>query len=406
MRYAYTAKSNAGETSTGLIVSDSPAQVQQQLRDKGMFALSIRAEGASRAKSVGRRWRKSKITQRDLMALTSQLSIMAKAGVDLAGAIRTLSRQCDNLALRKVLERVHDDVSAGKAISVALRSQVHVFGNAYVASVAAGEASGRLPEVLNRLAQLQRAEMKLRGTIRTLLAYPIMLATVSTSVVFGLMFFVLPQFAEVFDQFDNPLPAITQLLLDISDQLRHRMWLWGPLVGCAVFAFFSFRKSPSGRRWWDGLMLNAPAVGDVTKALLAGRAFRLLGLMIESGVPLMEGLNLTRTSVNNIHYRELFDSLQQEVLNGRGLGAAMADAPFLPGPAVQMIMTAEKTGTLGTVTSTIGEFYEEEGENRLRDVATILEPAIIIVMGVIVAFVVLSVMLPMFDIATFAQHSG
>ena len=128
--------------------------------------------------------------------------------------------------------------------------------------------------------------------------------------------------------------------------------------------------------------------------------------MIESGVPLLEGLSLTRTSVNNIHYRELFDSLQQEVLNGRGLGAAMADAPFLPGPAVQMIMTAEKTGTLGMVTSTIGEFYEEEGENQLRDLATILEPAIIIVMGVIVAFVVLSVMLPMFDIATFAQNSN
>ena len=304
------------------------------------------------------------------------------------------------------MERVHEDVSGGKAISVALRAQVHVFGNAYVASVAAGEASGRLPEVLNRLAQLQRSEMRLRGTIRTLLAYPIMLATVSTSVIFGLMFFVLPQFADVFAQFDNPLPAITQMLLDISDQMRHRLWLWGPLVVCGLFGFWSFRNSPTGRRWWDGVMLNAPAISEVTQALLAGRAFRLLGLMIESGVPLMEGLSLTRTSMNNIHYRELFDSLQQEVLNGRGLGAAMADAPFLPRPAVQMVMTAEKTGTLGMVTSTIGEFYEEEGENRLRDVATILEPAIIIVMGVIVAFVVLSVMLPMFDIATFAQNSG
>ena len=164
-----------------------------------------------------------------------------------------------------MLEQVHDDVTAGKAISDALRNQVHVFGDAYVASVAAGEASGRLPEVLNRLAQLQRSEMRLRGTIRTLLAYPIMLATVSSSVIFGLMFFVLPQFKEVFSQFDIPLPAITQMLLDISEQMRHRMWLWGPLLAAAFFGFWSFRSSPAGRRWWDGAMINTPGLGNVTR---------------------------------------------------------------------------------------------------------------------------------------------
>jgi type II secretory pathway component PulF len=150
-------------------------------------------------------------------------------------------------------------------------------------------------------------------------------------------------------------------------------------------------------------MLNTYFIRDITRAFYIGRTFRLMGLMIESGVPLLEGLRLTRNSVQNSLYRELFDELEEAILNGRGLASSLIKAGFVPPVAAEMVLTAERTGTLGMVTELMGEHYEEEGESKLREMATILEPLIIVVMGVIVATIVMAVMLPMFDIATLAK---
>jgi type II secretory pathway component PulF len=163
------------------------------------------------------------------------------------------------------------------------------------------------------------------------------------------------------------------------------------------------RYTAGGRRWWDRALLNTIVIRDVTRAFYIGRTFRLLGLMIESGVPLLEGLQLTRNAVRNSLYRELFKELEEAILNGRGLASSLIKAGFVPAVAAEMVLTAERTGTLGMVTELMGAHYEEEGESRLRELATILEPLIIVTMGVVVATIVVSVMLPMFDIATLAK---
>jgi type II secretory pathway component PulF len=345
---------------------------------------------------------KSRVPRRELLNLTTQLAIMSRSGIDLAGAIKTLARQCTHKALKQVMEQVHRDVTGGKSVSDALRQHAHIFGEAYVASVAAGEASGRLSEVLTRLSQLLRAELRNRAAVRTLLAYPLVLALVSLLVIVALVCFVLPQFAEIFAEFEVPLPALTQVLIAVSTELRDRAWLWGPMAVGTVGAMILSRKTTAGRRFWDRLFLNMAVVRSVTRAAMLGRTFRMLGLMIESGVPLLEGLRLTRRSVSNSLYRDLFDRLEEDILNGRGLATSLVTSGFIPPAAAEMVLTAEKTGTLGMVTQLMGEHYEEEGEIRLRELATILEPLIIVVMGAIVAAVVTSVMLPMFEIATLA----
>jgi len=404
MRFAYTAKSATGAVTTGVLAAESSTQAHQLLREQGLFALSVIA---SRERARRRRqWtmrRGKKVSTRDLVGLTAQLSIMAKSGVDLAGALETLARQCDNPTLRRTLEQIHSDVAGGKSVSAALRAHQHIFGQAYVASVAAGEASGQLPAVLGRLAAMLRGELRLKSQVRTLMAYPIVLSCVSFLVLCGLVLFVLPQFEGIFDQFEVPLPAITQFLLDLSAELRSRWWIWVPSAMATLVGLWLFKRSTTGRRLWDSLVLNTIVVRDVTRAMFIGRAFRLLGIMIESGVPLLEGLRLTRASMRNVHYKRLFDALEQDILNGGGLGEALTEASFVPPAAAQMVLTGQRTGTLGMVTRTMGEFYEEEGEAKLGELAKILEPAIIVVMGVIVATVVLSVMLPMFDFATFAS---
>jgi type II secretory pathway component PulF len=405
MQFNYTAKSTSGEIQTGYVDADSVEEAKRALREKSLFPIDVGQKGArSRFAFFGSRGGKSALRKRDLLAVTTQLAIMTKSGVDLASAFESLANQSSNERVRKVLGRIHEDVTGGKAVSEAMRAQSEVFGDAYVASVAAGEAAGHLPDVLGRLAELERSEIRNRATIRTLLAYPILLATISSAVVTGLVLFVLPRFQSIFEQFEVPLPAITQVLVAVSDVLRHFVWIWAPLLVAAIATLITSRYTASGRRRWDSALLNTFVIRDITRAFYIGRTFRLLGLMIESGVPLLEGLRLTRNAIRNSLYRDLFNDLEDAILNGRGLASSLIKAGFVPPVAAEMVLTAERTGTLGMVTELMGAHYEEEGETRLREMATMLEPLIIVGMGIIVATIVISVMMPMFDIANLARH--
>jgi type II secretory pathway component PulF len=404
MQFVYTAKSASGEIQTGHITAADVDAVKRALREQSLFLIDARKKGeVSPVKLLFGSRERGALSKRDLLSVTTQLAIMTRSGIDLASAFNSLSQQCSNATLRNVLAHVHRDVTGGKSISDAMQAQASIFGAAYVASVAAGEAAGKLPEVLGRLAQFQRTEIRVRATIRTLLAYPVLLSGVSSLVVIGLVTFVLPKFVDIFAQFDVTLPTITRIVVATSDLLRKHVVIWLPLVLASFVGLLISRNVEAGRKHWDSAMLNLPFLRDITRAFYIGRTFRLLGLMIESGVPLLEGIKLTRNSIRNILYRQLFDDLEDSILNGRGLANSLINAGFVPAVAAEMVLTAERTGTLGMVTELMGEHYEEEGESKLRELATILEPLIIVAMGVIVAAIVMSVMLPMFDIATMAK---
>lgn len=343
-----------------------------------------------------------RVNKKELVNLTSQLAIMTKSGVDLASALHSLVRQCTHPTLKMVLLDVHENVLGGKRVSESLAEYPTIFNETFVASMAAGEASGRLPDVLHQLSQLLRSEMKLRNSVRTMLAYPVLLTVISSAVLSALVIFVLPRFAQIFADMDAELPVLTQMLLALSSEFRTRFWLWIPGAGVVGGGGWMFVRSHSGRRLWDRLVLASPIVKDVTQTLIIGRICRLLGLMVDSGVPLLDSLRLARASVKNSYYRELFLRLEDDVLNGRGLSAALSESPFVPPSASEMIMTAEKTGSLGTVSTMIGQHFEEEGESKLKELVSIAEPLITVLMGVVVAIIVLSVMLPLFDLSSAA----
>lgn len=405
MQFEYAAKTMQGEVRRGALSAASADEAADQLRQQGLFPWSVVPldSPAAGARPGRRRGYARRVSRRDLLTLTAQLAIMARAGVDLASALETAQQRCANPALKQALELIHQEVLSGKSISRALGSQEHIFGRTYVASVAAAESAGRLPEVLDRLATLLRSELRMRSTLRTLLAYPVLLVSVSLLVVTALVLFVLPQFAEVFDQLELKLPLTTELLIGLSGSMRSRWWLWGAALCGAVAGMVWFARSRSGQRLSHTLLVSAPILRDVSRPLLAGRIFRLLGTMVESGVPLVEGIRLTRAAVGNVRLGELLDTLENEVINGRGLSNTFFNSPLLPPGVAQMIATAERTGALGPVAQLIGNHYEEEGETRLREVAGVLEPLIIIGMGLLVAFIVMSVMLPVFDFATAAH---
>lgn len=348
--------------------------------------------------------RKKSIPKKELANLASQLAIMTRTGVDVASALESLSRQTKIPAARDILVEIHGDVMGGMSLSTALGRHPQVFDSTFIATISAGEASGKMAEVLTQLSHLLRGELKLQNSVRQMLAYPVLLFSVSGLVTAGLIFFVLPTFARIFEQYETPLPWITSFLLAISNEFKVRFWIWIPLGVAAVVGTVLYRLSPGGRLFFDRVALNWFPFRDVTRPLLVGRVCRLMGLMLDNGVPLLESLRLARTSIRNVVYASLFDELEDNVLNGRGLSQALLESDFIPTSAAEMVSTAERTGSIGTVCLMLGQHYEDEGESRLKDIISCLEPMITIGMGLVVAGVVLAVTLPMFDIATLSNQ--
>ncbi|HYO25649.1 MAG TPA: type II secretion system F family protein [Lacipirellulaceae bacterium] len=349
---------------------------------------------------------RGRVRKQDVADMTDQLAIMTKSGVDLASAIASLVAQCERPHLAEVLRDVNELVLCGNTLSEALRQHPSVFDAAYVATIAAAEASGKMSDVLQQLAEMQRSEMRLRRSIKSLLTYPVMLTCISGSVIAVLVTVVLPKFAEIFAQYNTPLPMVTKVLLAGSVELQSRWWLWGPLAAAAVAGAVAWRVTESGRRSFDSLMIYGAVIRNVTRPLLIGRTCQMLGLLLQSGVPLLEALQLCRHAVGNRVYKDLLAELAESVVNGRGMEPPLSRAEIVPMSAREMIVTAERTGNLSEVAAMLGEYYEDEAETRMRSAVRLLEPLITVGMGLIVAVVVLAVMLPIFDLSSFTQSGG
>ena len=344
------------------------------------------------------------IRPQDIAEITAQLAIMTRSGVDVASALGSLASQCRRPKLSEVLHAVHEAVLSGNTMSDALRQHPQVFEANFVATVAAGEASGHMSDVLETLAQMQRAEIRSRRALRAMLTYPVLLLLVSSSVLFALVLFVLPRFADIFAQYEIPLPAITQFLIAVSHEFWTRWWLWVPVFVGSILSIVVWRKTLQGRRVLDTLWIRLPLIESVYRSRLVGRTCRLLGLMLNSGVPLVESLALTRKTIDNSLFRDLITDLEEAVVNGRSLASALPENSVLPQSAREMLVTAEKTGKLGEVTKLLGVYYDEEAEANMKQLVGVLEPIITVGMGIIVAGVVLAVMLPVFDLSSLAQR--
>ncbi|MEO1497068.1 MAG: type II secretion system F family protein [Planctomycetota bacterium] len=342
-------------------------------------------------------------TPQERVNFTSQLAMMTGAGLGVAQAIQSIARQCPRKVIAERYHQMHDDVLGGSSFSAALRAHPDLFDEAYTATIAAGEASGKMTDVLAQLAEINRADLRLSRTLRGMLIYPILLTIVSILVISTLVVFVLPRFATIFEQYEISLPMVTQVLIGIADEFRARWWLWGALAGAATAGLIAARVTEQGQRLVDTALVRTPGLGKLTQILIGARVCRLLGLLIESGVPLLDCLTLLKKSVRNRLFGDLAEKMEDAVTNGRTLSDALADNEVLPPSASELIATAEKTGRMGEVNRLLGAHYDEEGQAAARQIVSAIEPMVTIVMGGVVATVVMAVMLPVFDIATLAQ---
>lgn len=412
MDFAYTARRIDGTSSSGSLQAESLQEARQLLKQQGLFVLALNAAGrtavteavsATTAASTGL-FAKNRVTRNDIMMLTSQLAIMSQSGVELAESIENLATTTTNPKLAETLRGVNTALEEGIQLSAALRAYPKIFDEVFVSAIKAGEASGRMTQVLQRLATMLRNEERMRSAIRGALAYPAVLLVIAFAVLFAVVFFVLPQFSQVFKDIGLVPPATTAALLAIGSFIRERFILC--FLGCAAATVGAvlFAKTPTFHKLFDKIWLNSLVTKSAARSLATGRVFRLLGMMLSSGIPLLESLQLCARSVSSLQFRDLMDTLEKEVTLGHMVGPIMARCHFLPPGAAQMVITAERSGKLSEVFDLIGVHFEEDGERQLKDLVKLLEPAVIVVMGVLVGFIVASVMLPLLEFSSASSH--
>jgi type IV pilus assembly protein PilC len=416
MKFQYLAKDQSGKSFNGQFEGETALFVRQKLRSQGLFAMSVvpidaqlspvqswlnkKSTSSPLLPQCNSLIKSSRVKSSDLIVVLSQLSIMCQSGDDLAEALRTVANQCTVSGLRTVLLAIYQEVAQGSKFSDALAKHPKVFSESMVAALAAGEQAGRVVDVLERLTRMLRKDQNLRSTVASMLMYPAVLCSITLLVISSMLFFVLPQFATIFRDMDKPVPPLTGFLLAIGEGLR-KNWVGLAIVfGSLLATAIAFRKHPRVKRSIDYAILNLAIVKDSMRALIAGRTFRLLGTMLENGVPLLESVCLCRKASGNLLVQELFDNVEKEILQGQGMSQSLVNASFLPAGAAHMISTGERTGRLSVVLQSIGEYFEDEGERKLRTLVKMLEPAIIIGLGAVVAVVVLSIILPLLDVTS------
>lgn len=412
MQFQYRAKDRQGKFVDGQFEGDSALVVRQRLRSQGLFALSVVAlqSRSSAPKVLSKKVsinashfataKLPRVKTSDLIIALSQLSIMCQSGDDLAEALNTVANQCPVPRLQRVLLETYQDVSQGLKFSAALAKHPSVFNESMVAALAAGEQAGRIVDVLERTTRMMRKDQNLRSSMMAMLMYPAVLCAITSVVICSMLFFVLPQFATIFRDMDRAVPPLTSILLSLGSGLRENWIAIALVAGTIVVSGFSARKHPRVQRVFDHALLNALIIKGSIRALITGRVFRLLGTMLENGVPLLDSIRLCRKATRNSLFQEMFEKVEHEILQGEGMSQTLVDATFLPAGAAHMISTGERTGKLPAVLQSVGEYFEDEGERRLRTLVKMLEPAIIIGLGGVVAVVVLSIILPLLDVTT------
>jgi general secretion pathway protein F len=389
--FDYAALDVRGLTRHGVIDAISPADARERLARRRL--VPVRIEPASAGVDAGPRSLLDRFTGKDLALVTRQLSTLA-AAMTLEEALRTVGAQAEKRAVRRVLMATHTHVLEGFRLSDAMARQGPAFPPLYRAMVAAGEGSGALPDILERLADLLEREQQVRGKLVTALVYPAALAMTAVAVVIALMAFVVPKVVEQFDSMGRELPLLTRVVIGVSE-LMAAGWLPAlVLLAIGAAAFRQLMKQPAFRRRFDATVLKLPLLGRLLRDVHAARMSRTLSIMVGSGLPMLEGLVITARTVHNRVLREATDRMVASIREGGSLSGAMRRAGVFPPTLLYMTASGEDGGRLGPMLERAADYLDREFNTFTSVDMSLLEPLIIVVLGGVVAVIVLAILLP------------
>lgn len=399
--YEYVALNTTGRRLKGIIDADSPVIARRRLRETGVYPVRIHTAAGQHRQSTGRSISLAGLFRRvragELAAATRQLAILLGAGVPLIAALDALIAQAANPALKRRLAQVKESVNEGGSLASALTQHPKIFSPVYINMVRAGESSGSLDLVLERLAELGEHQQALRGRITASLAYPIFMFFVGACILFFLITFIVPDMVGIFREMHQTLPLPTVLLISCSKFLQNFWWTLLMGFGAGIVLLYQLKQTVSGKRWRDAARLRMPVSGKISAKLAVSRFSRTLGSLLQGGVPLLPALRIVRNILNNVLIEEVVDQAILEIEAGNSLAEPLRHSRWFSPMAVQMIAVGEQSGALESLLHKVADVHENEAESQIMALTALLEPIMILLMGLAVGFIVVSILLPLFE---------
>ena len=399
--YEYTALDEKGRERKGFIDAAGIAAARQKLREEGVYPVEIN-QAADKKDTALTSFLGIKIWQRvstkDVSLFTRQLSTLIGAGIPLVPSLSVIIAQTKNQLLKQTLTQIREHINEGNSLTQGMLNFPQIFPPFYVNMVRAGESSGTINLVLERLADFSENQQAMISKIRAALAYPIIMLFVGSAVIFLLMTFVVPKITGIFTDMHQTLPLITIVLIGISNFLKSFWWLILILLAAAIAAFkYMTTGTEAGRRMWDSAKLKIPIWGQVNLKIAIARFCRTLATLLQSGVPLLSSMEIVRNVVNNILIGEAISKASKDVEEGKGLSGPLTESGLFPPLVTEMVAVGEQTGTLEKMLNRVATAYETEAQSDIMVMTSLLEPLMILVMGLVVGFIVISILLPIFE---------
>ncbi len=385
--------------------ADSEKALKLQLKRDGIFIEHITERGAKSGKKGELDFSKyfERITIADLSVVTRQLATLIKAGIPLVDSIAALVDQTSNIKFKQVLSDIKNRLNEGSNLADALAHYPNIFSNLYVNMVRAGETSGTLEIVLERIADYTENQARLRAKITGALTYPVIMLLVAVGIISFLFVAVVPKITRIFEEMKASLPLPTKILIAVSSFVRDYWWLLILLAGITVYFIARYIRSPSGRIRFDRLMLRAPIVGEITKMLAMARFSRTLSTLLRSGVPILQSMDIVKNILNNQILVSALEEARNSIREGESIAIPLKKSGQFPPLVIHMIAVGEKSGQLEDMLNNVADTYDYQVDARLSALTSLLEPIMILSMGAVIFFMVISILLPILQLNEFIK---
>ncbi len=394
--YVFKTMDLAGVKARGEVEAESKQAVSDQLRSRGLIVLDIADKHSSRELNLSFM---ESVKAAELAVFSRQLATMISSGMSILRALYVLEEQTENKLLKETIVAVRKDVEAGLSLSDSMARHPKVFDPLFVAMTQAGEMGGMLESALRRVADQLEKDASLRRQVKSALVYPVLVIVVAVGIMLALCAFLIPVFINVFKEFGGKLPAITQVSVFASNVVTHYFWAMFLVTAAVTVAFIKWKKSTWGRKQWDRFRLRIPMkIGTIVQQVAVARWSRTLASLTSAGVPLLQALEITGRTGGNIAVEEAMDGVIASVKRGGTIAAPLAQAPIFPSMVTHMVAVGEETGALDAMLEKVAEFYEDQVEASVKALTSIMEPIMIMVIGAMVGFIVISMYLPLFEV--------
>lgn len=402
--FAYKGINSSGKNVKGVEDADSAKMLRMVLKRKGILVTELleKAEAEKKnAREIDIRKLLRRVKTIDISVATQQLATLVKAGIPLVEALTALIEQTEQPELKAAFTTTRDKVNEGTNFADALREHPKYFSNLYVNMVAAGEASGTLETVLERLAGFLDAQVRLEGKVRGALAYPIVMLILSLLIITLMMVVVVPKVKNIFEGFGEALPWYTELLIFVSDLFTNYWYLLGTVLGLSIYGFRRWKASEEGAGKWDRFILRIPLVGKLLLMVAVSRFSRTLGTLLKSGVPIMNAMTITKNVLENRELMGVIDEAKESVAQGDGFSRPLKASGKFPPMVVHMIAIGERTGQLEEMLENVADAYDQQVEVKVEAMSAVMEPLIIVFMGGIVGAIAAAILMPLLSINDF-----